>query len=143
MSEAVARERMVRKPLAWDNGTKSVIVIAFAVSVASVHMLALNHKADFALVKFAIEALDFIVETSAEDLVLSCQSRAQYSVPHLSLDQTIHLNRFGFEPGIFHSGAHGLPSVFGVRGRSIIAYRVSASARMLARKRAQEQRALL
>ena len=58
------------------NGTKSVIVIAFAVSVASVHMLALNHKADFALVKFAIESLDFIVETSAEDLVLSCQSRA-------------------------------------------------------------------
>ena len=44
----------------------------------------------------------------------------------MTLDEAVHLNHLSFEPGSFHSGAHSLPSMFGVRSKLTIANRISA-----------------
>ena len=61
-----------------------VFKIPSALIIFPMHMLALNYEAHFALFKLSLLTLNFIVEASREDFILSSQSRFEHPHPAFS-----------------------------------------------------------
>ena len=64
--------------------TECVFKISPTLIIFPMHMLALNYEAHFALFKLSLLTLNFIVEASREDFILSSQSRFEHPHPAFS-----------------------------------------------------------